>query len=102
MTTCDQMVARVDGRSDAGDLAVGDYLQVLVDEPQFSLLRRGDVVRVTAVLVDGFKTDGRGLEWTENNTTFWGFDFVLIGKYFRRIAGIQLPEETPPKGTKIT
>lgn len=74
------------------NLAIGDYLQVLEDEPQCSLLLRGDVVRVVRVGPAGFRTDGRGLEWSPDNTSFWGFDYALIGKYFRRLDGLRLPE----------
>lgn len=80
----------------AGDLAVGDYLQVLVDEPQCSVLRRGDIVRVLEVAHGVIKTDGRGLEWCEPGTEmdkrlFWGFDLLTLGKYFRRVNGLRLP-----------
>lgn len=74
-------------------LELGDYLQVLKNQPQASRLRRGDVVRVVYLVGGGFGTDGGGLLCEELTHTRWMFDYELIGKYFKRLEGLRLPDE---------
>lgn len=74
------------------NLAIGDYLQVLEDEVGGSLLLRGDVVRVTKLDPTGFDTDGRGLDWTPENSMSWTFSVAQLGTGFRRLDGLRLPE----------